>query len=85
MMLAGARRDCQGKKKPALFGGLNPYQRRHGGDSSNYSKTLGATQHENAGNPQLLSSSNSESNGLSDSQPLPPLCRPADSPDGRPP
>jgi hypothetical protein len=39
--------EIQGKKKPAYVGGLNPYQRRHGGDKTNYSKWLGAAQHEN--------------------------------------
>jgi hypothetical protein len=29
------------------LGGLNPYQRRHGGDKANHSKAFGATQHRN--------------------------------------
>jgi hypothetical protein len=28
----------EAKKKPAYVGGLNPYQRRHGGDKTYYSK-----------------------------------------------
>ncbi|CAG9235450.1 hypothetical protein PSP6_680059 [Paraburkholderia tropica] len=39
------RTNRTGKKKPAMFGGLNPYQRRHGGDKVKYSELLGATQH----------------------------------------
>jgi len=35
----------EGKKKPTNEGGLNPYQRRHGGDRSKYSKAFGAMQH----------------------------------------
>ncbi|CAG9191425.1 hypothetical protein BCAR13_1040035 [Paraburkholderia caribensis] len=36
----------QGEKKARHGGGLNPYQRRHGGDKTNYSKSLGALQHD---------------------------------------
>jgi hypothetical protein len=35
------------EKKPAYLGGLNPYQRRHGGDKTYYSKAFGAAQHPN--------------------------------------
>jgi hypothetical protein len=42
-----ARGVVEGKKKPTNEGGLNPYQRRHGGDRSKCSKTFGAMQHRN--------------------------------------
>jgi hypothetical protein len=43
----GEIHETHDKKKPAYVGGLNPYQRRHGGDKANTSKTFGATQHQN--------------------------------------
>ncbi|EJO60779.1 hypothetical protein BURMUCF1_3553 [Burkholderia multivorans ATCC BAA-247] len=42
---AAPPRPARRQKKPALRGGLNPYQRRHGGDRCNYSESICAAQH----------------------------------------
>jgi hypothetical protein len=40
-----ARSEASRQKKARRVGGLNPYQRRHGGDKSKYNEKTGATQH----------------------------------------
>src|ERR1700738_2556541 len=57
--VAHARRTP--KKKPANNDGLNPYQRRHGGDSSYFSKKDDAAQHQRCAPVEMSHSRNTHS------------------------
>ncbi|AFQ46680.1 hypothetical protein GEM_0221 [Burkholderia cepacia GG4] len=54
-------RQNRGQKKARLRGGLNPYQRRHGGDRCNYSESVSALQHFRRENKDFPSNTHSRS------------------------